>query len=55
MHLCQAKYIKDLLDKVQLKDSKPNSTLMFVGTSLLKDDNAPLANATQFHTIMGAL
>lgn len=36
LHLCQAKYIKELLHKVLLKDSKPTLTPIVVGTPLSK-------------------
>lgn len=36
LHLCQAKYIKELLHKVLLKDSKPTLTPIVIGTPLLK-------------------
>lgn len=46
MHLSQTKYIKDLLDKVQLNDSKPTPTPMIASYSLSKTDGISLANAT---------
>lgn len=47
--------ITKIYDKVQLKDSKPSSTPMIVGTPLSKSDGIPFSNAIQFKTIIRAL
>lgn len=46
LHLNQTKNIKDLLDKVQLHDSKSTSTPMIARTSLSKIDGNVLLKST---------
>lgn len=55
LHLCKAKYTKKLHDKVQVKDSKPSPIPMVISTPLSKEDGIPIANATQYYIIVGAL
>lgn len=54
-HLNPSKYIKDLVDKVYLNDSKPTSTHTLANVSLSKNDGKLLNNATQYRTIIGTL
>lgn len=54
-HLCQPQYIKDHLDHVQLKDSKPTSTPMISRHTLYKVDGIALENAILCYTVVGVL
>lgn len=54
-HLCQAKYITQLLDKVQLSESEPASTLMKSGNILSKTDGKPLVDATMYRLAIETL
>ncbi|OMO66088.1 Reverse transcriptase, RNA-dependent DNA polymerase [Corchorus capsularis] len=53
--LSQRKYIRDLLHKTNMLDSKPVSMPMPSTVSYTIDDGEPLSNATQFRNIVGAL
>lgn len=54
MHLSQTKYIKDLLDKVQLTKSKRTPSPIITCHTLSKIDGIALLDATQYETILGA-
>lgn len=45
----------NLLDKVQLHQSKHMSTLMLIGKILSKHDRSELVDATQYRTMISAL
>ncbi|XP_068340492.1 uncharacterized mitochondrial protein AtMg00810-like [Pyrus communis] len=51
----QSQYIKDLLNKVDLQDSKPYPTLCLPYHRLIKDDGTPYHSPKQYRSIVGAL
>ena len=53
--LSQQKYILDLLSKHNMLDSKPVSTLLTVGTSLIATDGFVSVNATMYRQVVGGL
>ncbi|CAN6708560.1 unnamed protein product [Malus baccata var. baccata] len=55
LFVSQSKYIKDLLNKVDLQDSKPCPTLCLPYHKLLKDDGDPYHSPEQYRSIVGAL
>ncbi|KAI5346241.1 hypothetical protein L3X38_014120 [Prunus dulcis] len=55
LFVSQTKYIKELLDKVDLQDSKPCSTPCLPYHRLLKDDGKPYSHLEQYRSIVGAL
>ncbi|CAN6572721.1 unnamed protein product [Malus baccata var. baccata] len=55
LFVSQSKYIKDLLNKVDLQDSKPCSTPCLPSHRLLKDDGDPYHSPEQYRSIVGAL
>ncbi|XP_062085399.1 uncharacterized mitochondrial protein AtMg00810-like [Humulus lupulus] len=54
LHLSQTKYIRDLLTKTQLLDSKPVATPMAL-SSLSLYDGELLTDPTPYHSLVGAL
>ncbi|XP_062094387.1 uncharacterized mitochondrial protein AtMg00810-like [Humulus lupulus] len=54
LHLSQTKYIRDLLQKTGMLDSKPLPTPLAHG-SLSQHDGLPLSSATEYRSILGAL
>nr|XP_028953280.1 uncharacterized protein LOC114822633 [Malus domestica] len=55
LFVSQSKYIQDLLNKVDLQDSKPCPTPCLPYHRLLKDDGAPYHSPEQYRSIVGAL
>ncbi|CAN6706510.1 unnamed protein product [Malus baccata var. baccata] len=55
LFVSQSKYIKDLLNKVDLQDSKPCPTPCLPSHRLLKDDGDPYHSPEQYRSIVGAL
>ncbi|CAN6563652.1 unnamed protein product [Malus baccata var. baccata] len=55
LFVSQSKYIKDLLNKVDLQDSKPCPTPCLPYHRLLKDDGDPYHSPEQYRSIVGAL
>ena len=55
IHLCQAAYIKELLNKVQMQDCKPYPTPMLSTLKLSKDDGDPFMDGKLYRSIVGAL
>ncbi|KAJ9695793.1 hypothetical protein PVL29_010991 [Vitis rotundifolia] len=55
MNLSQTKYIFDLLHITEMFDTKPAKTPGSVGKNLSKFDGDPLANATYYRSVVGAL
>jgi len=55
LFVSQAKYIKELLDQVDLQNSKSCATLCFPYHHLLKDDGKPYSRPQQYRSIVGAL
>ncbi|KAM1246265.1 hypothetical protein ACFX2J_042353 [Malus domestica] len=55
LFVSQSKYIKDLLNKVDLQDSKPCPTPCLPYHRLLKDDGDPYHSPEHYRSIVGAL
>ncbi|GKA00240.1 uncharacterized mitochondrial protein-like protein [Tanacetum coccineum] len=51
----QSKYIKEMLKKFSLKDSKPIKTLMSSDTKLTKDEECESVDSTQCRGMIGSL
>lgn len=55
LHLCQHKYISDLLFRAGMFDCKPIATPMVFGISLSLHDGDPLFNPIDYWSVVGAL
>jgi hypothetical protein len=55
LHICQNKYITDLLHKTHMDGSKPSKSTCSSGTKLSKHDGEPLADPTTYRQVVGAL
>ena len=55
LHLCQAKYISDLLQRVHMADAKPSKSPCASGVKLSKFDGTSLPNPTEHRHVVGAL
>ncbi|GJS42961.1 retrovirus-related pol polyprotein from transposon TNT 1-94 [Tanacetum coccineum] len=51
----QSKYIKEMLNKFGLEDSKPTKTSMSMEIKLTKDDEADFVDSTKYQGIIGSL
>ena len=55
LFLSQARYIKDLLEKTEMLESKPCDTPCLPSSRLLKDDGLVYGNPSHYRSIVGAL
>ncbi|KAA3467193.1 hypothetical protein EPI10_002227 [Gossypium australe] len=55
LHLCQRKYIRDLLDRSSLANAKSVHTLMVSSSTLSKDEGDRLDDPTEYRSLDGAL
>lgn len=55
LHLCQSKYILDLLERVKMTGAKPYSALFVSGSKLSKFDGDLLSDPTEYRHVVGAL
>lgn len=55
IHLCQAKYIVDLLAKHKMDKSSPCATPMATSHSLTKNLSTPIDSDSQYRSIIGEL
>lgn len=53
--ISQTKYVKELLKKFGLDDSKPVRTPMVTGCKLSKNDESPRANKSLYRSMVGGL
>ena len=53
--ISQTKYIKDMLKKFKMEDSKPVSTPMVIGCKLIKDDESLEVDHTMFRSMIDSL
>ena len=53
--MTQSKYIKEILKKFGLEDSKPISTPMATGHKLSKNDESAEVNQTMYRSMIGKL
>ncbi|GKF50550.1 retrovirus-related pol polyprotein from transposon TNT 1-94 [Tanacetum coccineum] len=51
----QSKYIKEMLKKFKLEDSKPTKTLMSIEIKLTKDDEANSVDSSKYRGMIGSL
>ncbi|GJV82655.1 hypothetical protein Tco_1522553 [Tanacetum coccineum] len=50
----QSKYIKEMLKKFGLEDSKPTKTPMSTGASVTKDDEADFMDSSKYRGMIGS-
>ncbi|KAG8502885.1 hypothetical protein CXB51_000600 [Gossypium anomalum] len=55
LHLCQQKYIRELLDRSNLNNAKSVHTPMISSSALSKDEGDRLADPTEYRSLAGAL
>jgi transposase InsO family protein len=55
LHLCQSKYVADLLAKARMTDAKPVNSPCASGSKLSRFDGAPLLDFSEYRSIVGAL
>jgi len=55
LHLCQSKYVADLLTRTQMQDAKPASSPCAAGSKLSKFDGETLPDYSEYRSIVGAL
>jgi hypothetical protein len=55
LHLCQAKYIRDLLHRTNMLGAKPATSPCPAGAKLSKFDGDPLLDFTEYRQVVGAL
>ena len=53
--ISQTKYIKDMLKKFKMEDSKPVGTLVATGCKLSKDDESLEVDHTMYKSMIGIL
>jgi len=53
--ISQTKYVKELLKKFAMEDSKPMSTPMAIGCKLSKGDDSPKADQKKYRSMIGGL
>ena len=55
LHLCQAKYIADLLHRTHMQDAKPSKSPSSSGLKLSKYDGGHLPHPTKYKKVVSAL
>lgn len=55
LHLCQSKYITDLLHRTHMQDAKPSKSPCASGAKLSRFDGEPLVNPSEYRSVVGAL
>jgi hypothetical protein len=55
LHLCQAKYIRDLLHRTHMLGAKPATSPCPAGSKLSRYDGEPLPDFTEYRQVVGAL
>jgi hypothetical protein len=55
LHLCQDKYIKELLHRTRMLGAKPTPSPCPAGSKLSKLDGEPLLDSTEYRQVVGAL
>ena len=53
--ISQTKYIKDMLNKLKMEDSKPVNSLMIIGCNLIKNDESLEVDHTMYKSMIGSL
>jgi hypothetical protein len=55
LHLCQAKYVADILHRTHMADAKPALSPCASGSKLSRFDGAPLQHVSEYRSLVGAL
>ena len=55
MFISQEKYLREILKRFQMEDSKPMSTPMVTGCKLSKDDYSPDVDKSSYRSMIGSL
>jgi len=55
MFISQEKYLREMLKRFQMKDSKPVGTPMVTGCKLSKDDDSPNVDQSSYRSMIGSL
>lgn len=55
LHLCQSKYVADLLTRTRMQDAKPAKSPCASGSKLSRLDGTALLDVTEYRSIVGAL
>lgn len=55
LHLCQSKYVVDLLHHVKMDEAKPYAAPCLAGSKMSRFDGAPLFDPTEYRHVVGAL
>jgi hypothetical protein len=55
IHLCQSKYISDLLNRTQMTGAKPAKSPCPSGSQLSRSDGEPLLDPSEYRSVVGAL
>jgi hypothetical protein len=55
MFISQEKYLREMLKRFQMEDSKPVGTPMVTGCKLRKDDDSPDVDQSSYRSMIGSL
>ena len=55
MFISQEKYLREMLKRFQMEDSKPVGTPMVTGCKLSKDDDSPNVDQSSYRLMIGSL
>ena len=55
MFICQEKYLREMLKRFQMEDSKPVGTPMVTGCKLSKDDDSPDVDQSSYRSMIGSM
>jgi hypothetical protein len=55
MFISQEKYLREMLKRFQMEDSKPMGTPMVTGCKLSKDDDLPDVDQSSYRSIIGSM
>jgi transposase InsO family protein len=55
LHLCQSKYVADILTRTHMADAKPAKTPCTTGSKLSRFDGTPLPDYSAYRSLVGAL
>jgi hypothetical protein len=54
MFISQEKYLREMLKRFQMEDSKPVDTPMVTGCKLSKDDDSPDVDQSSYRSMIGS-
>jgi hypothetical protein len=55
MFISQQKYLREMIKRFQMEDSKPVGTPMVIGYKLRKDDDSPESDQSSYRSMIGSL